>query len=139
MADYLTTLKTTLSQLVDQRRHIDADIADLQRIIARHEDNPSGSAARDTGRAAPPGEARRETLELLAQGGVWSPGKIARARGVSPNAVRAMLRRLEDEDPSPIRRVANGYSIASPKGDDDAQGSLSDEAEREDRASDVGG
>jgi hypothetical protein len=43
-----------------------------------------------------------------------------------------MLRRLEEEDPSPIRRTANGYTIASPKGDD-AQGSLSGEAERDEQ------
>lgn len=133
MADYIDTIKRTLAELVERRHHIDADIDDMRRIIARHEGTPGeGELARLTprepGRAAPRGEARRETLDLLGSGGAWTPRAIAESRGVTQNAVRAMLRRLEEEDPSPIERVGDAYKLASRNG---AQGSLSVAAERE--------
>lgn len=134
MADYIDTIKQTLNELVERRRHIDADIADMRRILARHEGTPGEPPAqvtREPGQAARRGEARAETLELLAAGGYWTPKAIAESRGVSQNAVRAMLRRLEQENPPPIKRDGDGYRLASQNGD--AQGSLSVAAEGEQR------
>lgn len=135
MPAYIDTLKRTLAELVDQRTHIDADIEDLRRIIARHEGTrsdpvteprqrePQPLGERGEGRAAPPGEGRRQTLELFANGDVWTAPKLGEARGTSVNAARAMLKRLARETPPAIEALGDGrYRIAST----DAEGSLPD-------------
>jgi hypothetical protein len=135
MPSYIDTLRRTLDELREQRRHIDADIEDLQRIIARHGGTPTREVVsddREPGRAAPPGEGRRHTLELMSDGTTWTASKLGVARGTTRNAARAMLRRLAAEDPPPIRSVANGgYRIVSHEERSDTQGSLSVDTERD--------
>ena len=128
---YIDTLRHTLGELVEQRRHIDADIADLQRIISRHEQTTAQplAKAREDGRASPPGEGRRATLELLSDGTAWRPARLAKARGISTNAARAMLKKLAAETPPAVEIKPDGYKIVPSGG---AQGSLSVAAEGED-------
>lgn len=137
MPSYIETLRRTLTELLEQRRHIDADIEDLQRIIARHGGTLKTevlSEDREPGRAAPPGEGRRQTLELMSDGTTWTASRLGAARGTTRNAARAMLRRLAAEDPPPIRPVANGgYRIVS-AAVRDTQSSLPVETGREDEA-----
>jgi hypothetical protein len=133
MADFVESMERLLRELIEQRRQIDADIADVERILKRRggtspltEPLPSGRRF-ESSRGSPRGQARREILELMSDGKVWTPSEIARARGTSGNAASNTLRRLLLEDPPAVIELKRGsgrYKIASPKGDD-AQASLS--------------
>jgi hypothetical protein len=138
------SLQAALDDLVAQRDLLDEDITALRRIIARRRGNGQLAASvpavppgvdvtrRAAVAAALPGEARREILELMSDGAVWTPSKIAQQRGTTPNAATRALRRMLEESPPPIVKLRGGakYKLASSKGDG-AQGSLSVETERE--------
>ena len=101
MADYIETLRKTLQELVEQRQHIDADIRDLAKIIRRHEGASGGTpvlAPREEGRAAPPGEGRRETLALMEAGGIWTTGRLAEARKAGRLRSEGKTYRVNDGD-----------------------------------------
>lgn len=138
MANYVEDIRQTLADLVAQREHIDADIADLRRIINRHaregmseaeqSTTPAATAQSDEpfperprGVVAGRGQARREILDLMSDGKRWMPADIASKRGTTRNAAAASIKRLLAEEPPIIRRAGNGYVLAS---DDDAQTSL---------------
>lgn len=143
MNEYIRSIQQALAALEEQRRHIDADIEDLRRIVSRHgaaslrptEHGPKGRTPEpDSGRLfAPPGVARQEILDLMADGEVWTPGKVAAARGTSSNAASATMKRMRNEPNSPIEEVPplrrGNYRLVSPKGD--TQGSLPPEGGRE--------
>jgi hypothetical protein len=131
---YLESLRATLRDLTRQRQLLDADIRDLARIIQRYDqlDEAESSQEREPGRAARPGEGRRQALELMADGTLWTPTRLGKERGTTPNAASAMLQRLAAERPPAVEREGKGYRIALPKGDD-AQGSLSESTERDEQ------
>lgn len=137
-------VRKALAELLETRRHIDDDIADLQRIIDRHEEAdgadaeetatqaraPSG-AGRASRRGTGRGQAQREILGLMSDGREWSPAQLAARRGSSANAAGAGLRRLVEQ--GRVVQVRQGrYKIVSPPGG--AQGSLAVEAAREESA-----
>ena len=126
------TLQAALDDLTAQRDLLNEDIGVLRRIIDRRRTGEVTRSAppvdpaprRSVNAAAGPGEARREILELMANGAVWTPTQIAQKRSTSPNAATRALRRMLAEIPPPVVKLRDGakYKIASPKGD--AQGSL---------------
>jgi len=133
-------LQGALDELLAERASIDKDIQDLRRIISR-KSNTAGTTANGTDAEVPapdtrrpaspgPGDARREILELMADGKTWTPSEISRRRGTTPNAASRALKRMLKESPPPVRSSGSGrYKLASPKGD--AQGSHSVTAERD--------
>jgi hypothetical protein len=124
MPEHVEVLRRTRRELVEARERLDADIRDLDRILSRHGDEPPESQpVRPPGKASAPGEGRRETLELMSDGSVWSRSRLAKARGTSPNAAAAMLKRLEAD--GAIERAPGGFRLVSPKGGD-ANGSPPD-------------
>jgi len=134
----MDALQRALDELVQQRDQLDEDIRDLRRIISRRAPAseapaPGLQAASANGRkqgAPATGDARRAILELLADGEVWTPSKIANARGTTPNAATRALKRMLQEPEPPIRKVGRGakYRIAPSKGGG-AQGSPSADSE----------
>ena len=126
MADYLESVRRALAALEDQHRHVDADIADLRRILDRHGiGRPEGAVAVAPTPSRASG-ARAEILALLASEPMTAL-EIGKARGTSRNAAYAALQRMLDEELPPIEKVDDGtYRLASSLGE--AQGSLPVEA-----------
>lgn len=83
-------------RLLTELERVEDSLTDAQRMLARYDGAKPDSAdrRREPGRAAPPGEARRDALRLMADGNGWTPAKLASARGTSAQAAGNLLKRL---------------------------------------------
>jgi hypothetical protein len=105
MSDIKIEVKRLVSQLTRERQHLlselertQAALADAERLLSRYEeDEDNAPTRRRAGRAAPPGEAQREALRLMADGDPWTPAKLGKARSTSSQAAGVLLRRLAVE------------------------------------------
>jgi hypothetical protein len=105
MSDIKIEAKRLVGQLTREHQRLrselertEAALADAQRLLSHYEADEDGSHfLRGVGRAAPPGEAQREALQLMADGDTWTPAKLGKARGTSSQAAGVLLRRLAVE------------------------------------------
>jgi hypothetical protein len=85
-----------LAEMEDTRRHLDADIADIRRILARHGSGGTSVSRRSGGASASSrGETRSAILDVMrADPRRWRTGEVAKHLGKSKGSVSTAMIRM---------------------------------------------
>jgi DNA-binding MarR family transcriptional regulator len=101
--DAIVALRTELSELDSERKRLENALAALT--------GPATSKRKRTNSRAPKGQRQDQLLKYLKKNPGARPSEAAKALGISPSNVQAVIRKARDE--KRIKKSGKGYALTA--------------------------